>query len=192
MPIFLKEANQELKDNMYEIPKELHKHLVDTLQQYGKGNELNKGYKRLNALVNPSYNKRSNKEETQFKDGKHISHTDMEQIDHDFRHMSSNPNNIQRVLNGGDEMAMFVRNTLNRERTKVEPVAKQKKVETRNKNATKPNANPMKPISVGNVTASVHESSKALSQISEDIKRTKKIHLTENQLNILKEKLNFL
>lgn len=157
MPIILKEANQFLKDNMYEIPKELHKHLVQTLQQYGDGNEENKGYKRLNALVNPKYNKRSDKEDTQFKDGKHISHTDMEQIDHDFRHMSNNPNNIQRILNGGDEMAMFVKNTLNRERTKVEPVAKQKKVETRNKNATKPTTSPTKPIKVGNTMATVHE-----------------------------------
>ncbi len=157
MPIFLKEANQELKDNMYEIPKELHKHLVSTLKQYGDGNEQSKGYKRLNALINPKYNKRSNKEESQFKDGKHISHTDMEQIDHDFRHMSSNPNNIQRILNGGDEMAMWVKNELNRERTKVEPISKQKKVETRNKNSIKPISNPTKPISLGNTIATVHE-----------------------------------
>ena len=157
MPIFLKEANQELKDNMYEIPKELHKHLVSTLKQYGDGNEQSKGYKRLNALINPKYNKRSNKEDSQFKDGKHISHTDMEQIDHDFRHMSSNPNNTQRLLNGGDEMAMWVKNELNRARTRVEPISKQKKVETRNKNATKPIANPTKPISLGNTMATVHE-----------------------------------
>lgn len=174
MPIFLKEANQELKDNMYEIPKKLHKHLVNTLQQYGDGNEKSKGYKRLNALINPKYNKRSDKEKTQFKDGKHISHTDMEQIDHEFRHMNSNPNNIQRVLNGGDEMAMWVRNTLNRERTKVAPVLKQKKVETRNKNAIKPVANPTKPINVGNMVATVHEN-------------VKKIHITEEQLNLLKQ-----
>mgnify|MGYP003290455309 CR=1 FL=1 len=173
MPIFLKEANQELKDNMYEIPKELHQHLVQTLQQHGEGNEENKGYKRLNALVNPKYNKRSDKEDRQFKDGKHISHSELEKIDHEFRHMGNNPHNIQRILNGGEKMASWARNTLNRERTKVAPVLKQKKIETRNKNATKPVAKPMKPIEVGNINASIHES--------------KKIYITEEQLNLLKK-----
>ena len=33
MPIFIKE-NQELKDNMYEIPDKLQKHLKQTLSKY--------------------------------------------------------------------------------------------------------------------------------------------------------------
>ena len=69
MPIFIKE-NQELKDNMYEIPDKLEKHLKQTLSKYGDYTQ-NKGYKRLNSLVNPEYNKRSDKAD-QFKDGKHI------------------------------------------------------------------------------------------------------------------------
>ena len=119
MPIFIKE-NQELKDNMYEIPDKLQKHLKQTLSKY-KDYTTNKGYKRLNSLVNPEYNKRSNKAD-KFKDGKHITFTDMKRIDHGFRHMSKNPKDLNRILNGGDEMAHFAKETLNKERTKVKPV----------------------------------------------------------------------
>ena len=59
MPIFLKE-NNALKDNMYEIPKDLEVHLKNTLSKFSDYRQ-NKGYKRLNTLVNPKYNKRSDK-----------------------------------------------------------------------------------------------------------------------------------
>ena len=154
MPIFLKEVNQLLKNRSYQIPKDLEKHLRDTLQQYGQYKNVD-GYKRLNSLLDPDYNKRSDYS----KNGeKLISHSDLTTIDHDLRHMSKNPNDLTRILNGGDEMANFARNTLNRERTQVEPVLKQKKVETRNKNAVKPNINPMKPIKLDKGNVQVHES----------------------------------
>lgn len=175
MPIFIKE-NQELQDNMYEIPDKLEKHLKQTLSKY-KDYTQNKGYKRLNALVNPEYNKHSDKAD-RFKDGKHITFTDMKRIDHDFRHMNKNPKNMDRILNGGEEMAHFVKDTLNKERTKVAPVLKQKKVETRNKNELKPTLKPMKPIKLGNVDVNVHEG--------------KKIYIKENHLEVLKEYRNQL
>ena len=56
MPIFLKEANQLLKNRTYQIPKDLEKHLRNTLQQYGQYKNAD-GYKRLNSLLNPYYNK---------------------------------------------------------------------------------------------------------------------------------------
>lgn len=176
MPLFLKE-NQELQDNMYDIPKELEDHLKDTLSQYKEygttaAGTMSKGFKRLQSLVDPNYNKQ---DDNTSKDGhRQISYSDMKRIDHDFRHMSKNPHDLQRVLNGGDEMASWVKNTLNRDRTKVEPVLKQKKVETRNKNAVKPTVAPMKPIEVGNISANVHEGKKI-------------IYISEEQLNILKE-----
>lgn len=156
MPIFIKEANQALKKNMYEIPDKLEKHLKLTLSKYGNYTQ-NKGYKRLNALVNPEYNKRSNKADN-FKDGKHISFSDLETIDHDFRHMNKNPKDLNRILNGGEEMARFARETLNKERTKVEPTLKVEKEKNRNKNQLKPTIKPMKPVKLGNIEATVHES----------------------------------
>ena len=175
MPIFIKE-NQELKDNMYEIPDKLEKHLKQTLSKYGDYTQ-NKGYKRLNSLVNPEYNKRSDKAD-QFKDGKHITFTDMKRIDHDFRHMNKNPKDLNRILNGGDEMAHFVKDTLNKERTKVKPIDSVPEVNDNNKNQLKPNIKPMKPIQLGDVSANVHEN--------------KKIYIKENQLNLLKEYRNQL
>lgn len=173
MPIFIKE-NQELKDNMYEIPKKLSKHLKQTLSKY-KDYTQNKGYKRLNTLVNPEYNKRSDKAD-QFKDGKHITFTDMKRIKHDLDHMSKNPKNLNRILNGGEEMSRFVNDTLNKERTKVKPVQEIPQVNDNNASDIKPNIKPMKPIQLGNVSASVHES--------------KKIYIKENQLNVLQEYRN--
>ena len=152
MPIFIKE-NQALKNNSYQIPPKLQKHLKDVLTQYGQYKN-SEGYKRLNNLVNPSYNKRNDKDETK----RQLSFQNLKDIDYDMRHMDKNPNNIQRILNGGEEMAQFAHNTLERERTKVEPILKQKKVETRNKNATKPIVHPMKPIQLDNGKARLHES----------------------------------
>lgn len=169
MPIFINE-NQALKNNMYEIPDELAKHLKQTLSKYGNYTK-NKGYKRLNSLVNPEYNKRSDKAD-QFKDGKHISFSDMKRIDHDFRHMSKNPKDLNRILNGGDEMAHFAKETLNKERTKVKPVEIIPQVNDNNKSQLKPSVSPMKPISLGNIDVNVRES--------------KKIYIKENHLNILK------
>ena len=173
MPIFIKE-NQELKDNMYEIPDKLQKHLKQTLSKY-KDYTTNKGYKRLNSLVNPEYNKRSNKAD-QFKDGKHITFTDMKRIDHDFRHMSKNPKDLNRILNGGDKMAHFVKDTLNKERTKVKPVDVVPQITDNNKSQLKPNVSPMKPIKLGYIEANVHE--------------VKKIYINENQLNLLNENID--
>ena len=176
MALFLKE-NQELQDNMYDIPKELENHLKDTLnkyQDYGTtaSGAMSKGFKRLQGLVDPNYNKQD--DNTSEDGSRQISFSDMKRIKHDFDHMSKDPHDIQRVLNGGEKMASFVNDTLRKERTKVEPVLKQKEVETRNKNAVKPTVAPMKPIEVGNITANVHENKKT-------------IFISEYQLNVLKE-----
>lgn len=153
MPIFIKE-NQVLNKKSFKLPKNLQQHLKDTLAKYGDYKE-EEGYKRLNSLVNPNYNKRkdnANEEE------KEISYSDLKRIDHDFRHMNKNPKNLKRILNGGEEMAHFAKETLNRERTKVAPVLKQEKIKTRNKNASKPTLKPMKPIKLDNGSARLHES----------------------------------
>ena len=65
-------------------------------------------------------------------------------------------------------MAHFVKSTLDRERTKVSPVLKQKKIETRNKNAVKPIVKPTQPVK------------------SENVSENKKIiYVNENQINII-------
>lgn len=163
MPIFIKE-NQALNGNEYELPKNLEDHLKDTLIKYGDYS-ASKGYKRLNSLVNSDYNKRS---EDSYNGKKMVSYSDLKRIDHDFRHMSKDPMDFERQMNGGDEMARFAKETLRRERNKVEPVLKKKKVETRNKNAVKPIEKPTEPVKPDNVTES------------------KIIYIKESQINALK------
>ena len=156
MPLFLKEENQELKNKSFKLPKKLQNKLKEKLSALSQYSQT-KGYKRLKSMVYPKYNDHSNNKNNT-NDGKHISYNDMKRIHHDFKYMDKNPKNLIRQLNGGEELANFVNNTLQHERNKVEPVLKQKKVETRNKNKVKPTINPMKPIKVGNIEANVHES----------------------------------
>ena len=59
MPIFIKE-NQVLNKKSFKLPKNLQQHLKDTLAKYGDYKE-EEGYKRLNSLINPDYNKRNDK-----------------------------------------------------------------------------------------------------------------------------------
>ena len=92
MPVFLKE-NQILNKNTYKIPKNLQKHLQNTLAKYGQYKQED-GYKRLNSLINPKYNKRNDKEDNGTRE---ISYTDLKRIDFDMRHMDQNPKNIKRI-----------------------------------------------------------------------------------------------
>lgn len=167
MPIFIKE-NSELNKNQYPLPKNIEKHLKDTLTQFNQY-KTSKGYKRLNSLVNPNYNKRNEKNIVNNK--KYISYSDLKRIDHDFRHMDKNPKNIERTLNGGDEMANFVKKTLDNERNKVKETLKQQKTKTRNKNASKPIVKPTKPIKVNE-------------------NKTIKIFINEKQIIKIKNKIN--
>lgn len=182
MPIFINE-NQELKGNKYKLPKKLVDKLKLKLAKFDDYTTSD-GYKRLKSLTTPKYNDRTDSEN--FKNGIYVSYGDMKTIDHDFRHMTQNPNSFERQINGGDELAQFVSNKLKSERNKVEPILKQKEVETRNKNKLKPPKSPMKPIKVGNVEVNIKES---ISQKNENID-SKKIYINENQLNIIQDYLN--
>lgn len=173
MPIFLRE-NQILNKKTFKLPKNLKKHLQDVLTQYGQYKQ-NPGYKRAQSLVDSNYNKRNDKKSKQDRE---ISYSDLKRIDFDMRHMDQSPNNINFTLNGGKEMANFARNTLNHERNKVEPVLKQEKVKTRNKNSMKPSTMSAKPIQLDNGMVRIHEN------VDE-----KHIIITENQLKKLKNYL---
>lgn len=154
MPIFIKE-NQFLNKNSYKIPKELLLKLKHKLAKFSRYSNHD-GFKRLNSLANPDYNKRS--DENHPNGEVYVPYNTVKTIDHAFRHMSKDPNNFNRQINGGEEMAQFVSNTLKSERNKVEPIAKQEKVKTRDKNKTKPIKNPMKPIKLDKGELNIRES----------------------------------
>jgi hypothetical protein len=156
MPIFIKE-NQELKDKMFKLPQNVLNHLNTTLSTYGQYKDKD-GYKRLNTLLNPNYNKRSDKEDKIADDGKHISFSDLKRINFDFDKMPKNPNDLSFILNGGDVMKDWVQNTLRRARNSVKPTLKSKKQHTIDKNAVMPTKSPTKPIKMDdNSTIHIHE-----------------------------------
>ena len=114
MPIFLKEENKALKNNTYLLPTHLHKQLQDVLKMYGQYKDL-KGYKRLKSMVDPTYNKRTNKKNQSHK--RHITYHDLKRIKHDMKDLTAN--DLEYTLNGGEEMKNFIDQTLNSERNKV-------------------------------------------------------------------------
>lgn len=151
MATFFINENNELKNKKFKIPNNLKQHLQKTLATYSKY-KTNNGYKRLNSLINPEYNKRNKTKDNE----RYISYSDLKRIDFDLRHMDQSDNNIDWLLNGGQEMASFVRDTLNRERTKVTPTLKRQKQQTREKNQIKPIKNPTKPQKLNQIN--IHES----------------------------------
>lgn len=170
MPIFIQE-NQELKNNSYTLPKRLRSHLNDTLHKMGQYKQ-SQGYKRLNTLITPNYNNKTSKDKSN--SGYKVSFGDLKRILHDFKNIKSQNNNIAYELNGGEDMERWVTDTLNRERTRVQPVLQQKKVATRNANSVKPTLSPTKPISIGDVSATVHENNEP-----------KKLYIRESKIFLL-------
>ena len=151
MPIFLKE-NQELNDKVYKMPKSIQNNLINTAKIY------NTKWSKYHADTEGKYNNKGLNIQGNHKDGKRMSYNDIKKIDHEFRHMSKNPNSYERLSHGGEEMANYVRNLLSQERNRVAPVLKQKKIQTRNKNQVKPVANPTKPISINSIKVNLEES----------------------------------
>lgn len=164
MATFLPEENQSLKGKSFEMPKYLKKHLnqySDIKQQYSDS----PGFKKLQHLIDPSYNDRSKGKKTQGQKG--VPYGSLKRLKNAFDY--SEPNGIEYNLMGGEEMRNWVNDTLNRERTKVKPVLPQS-----NNNKTKP-------------------SKPSVNQVKEpkpSVKENKKtIKLTEKQIFNLKQLL---
>lgn len=168
MPIFLHEGDIALKNKRFEIPTNLMSHLKNTLGQYRQYADQ-KGYKRLNALIFPDYNKRSNGASKN--DGNSITFGDAKKIQSDMKSMNKKSLEYQMVGGGEMERALngymsTVRN-MNQEVQAVKPV--------------KPNSRGLKPASVKPTKLEkagihVHENRKIM-------------HITEEQLNMLKNVL---
>lgn len=177
MPIFLKE-NQSLKGNQYILPKDMKKHLNNTLHTYGAYTDA-EGAKRLRSLVDKDYNNRSNINNDSF------SFAELKRWNHELRHCDKSDDNLKYKLNGGNEALTYTNDLLRKERSKVKKQNAQNKVATRQLNSTKPT---VKPTSTVKPTAA--------DAISDEIKiesiNNKQIHLTERQVHILKEYRNEL
>ena len=144
--------NQLLNDKMFLLPKDITDHLKLILNN-NLDKKNSKGYKRLNSLINVNYNKRNN----QNHDKKYISYSDLKRINHDFDNMPHNKKNIEFILNGGEIMNNWVKQTLNNSRENVEAQLKKIKNDTRRKNKIKPSNRPTRPVSIKNELNSLTE-----------------------------------
>lgn len=170
MAIFLPE-NQALGNNAYEMPKNLKLHLAKSFianSQYSQ----NPGYKKALHLCDPSYNDRSKSSKTQGKKG--VPYSSLKKIKHNFQY--TDPRSLEYTLMGGEEMKNWVNDTLNRERTKVQPELQRKKSESL-KNSSKPAKLTTKPLKSGDVEVNLKEDKKT-------------IYLTEEQIAKIKNHLN--
>lgn len=167
MPTFINEENHALKNKKFPLPKHLQKNLKRVLASYGDFTQ-NKGYKRLNALVNPEYNKRSKSK----KGANNLDYNGARAIKHDMEQMSNSPYSLQRIMNGGEEMYNFVTNSLKSASNQVTPSPNQPKVKAPTK-STVQQVPKVKPVGANTKP----------SKVTENLK----IHITKEQYQRLCE-----
>lgn len=96
MLYILTEGNKELKNRKFPIPKGIKKMLVSTFENYN-GDKTIDGYKRLNNLIQTDA----------------VSYLEMKRLKNFFDHYTGTNKSMEYILNGGDNMKMWVNNTLN-------------------------------------------------------------------------------
>lgn len=94
---FINEGNEMLKNSSFVLPKGIRKHLKKTLDNYD-GDKTIDGYKRINNLLAMEK----------------ISYQEMKRIKNFFDNYNGTKDSEEYKLNGGDEMGLWVNNTLNR------------------------------------------------------------------------------
>ena len=156
MPIIIMEDEGKLLNKKQVIvPDKLVNKLKLNKSLFGKYKNT-KGFKRVSAIVDDDYNKRSDKKDRIHTDDKTISFSDLKRIDHDMRHTAPNPNNLEFILPGGNDMKNWAHDTLRKMRTSVKKVKAVPPVPKLQKEPTKPKeAN--KDIKIGNATVRLTE-----------------------------------
>lgn len=93
--ILLEDGNSALKNRVFPLPDGIRKHLQKTLDSYN-GDKTVDGFKRLNNLLQM----------------KNIEYNEMKRLKNYFDNYNGSANTIEYLLNGGDEMKLWVNNTL--------------------------------------------------------------------------------
>jgi hypothetical protein len=166
--------NQILKDKIIFLPKELVKKLSQILVNNDNYTQ-NKGYKRLNHLINGDYNIRKDKTQTK----PCITYSELKRIKNFFDNFKGNDNDIEYILNGGTTMKNWTNSTLDKLRNSVEDELNKKKQDSREFNkATQIAKEPTKPIMVDNNSNKIY------------VRENKIFYINESQEKIIKNKLN--
>ena len=163
----LKEDNQSLNNKGFFIPDNIQKNLQKRLTSFGAYKE-NDGYKRLNSLLNPSYNKRSNRPQ---KKGE-LSYGEMKRFKHDYEAIPDKKSLNAQII-GGDEMYNWVTSELSSQANTVQQVNKVKKSSNIKKSQiipTKP-IKTIKPNNVDNAVITVEEVNRKIKITESQFKR---------------------
>lgn len=157
MPLILSEEEGKLLGKKQVIvPKKLVNKLKHNKDLFGKYKKT-KGFKRVSAIVDDDYNKRSDKKDKIHTDDKTISFSDLKRIDHDMRHTNPNPHNLEYIIPGGDDMKTWAHDTLRKLRTSVKKVQTVPPVQKLEKEPAKPK-DVNKDLKIGNATVKLTES----------------------------------
>lgn len=124
MPIiFVNEAESDkLSGKKVAVPKEVSANIKNALNVVDgiKAAHKSKGYKRAKTLVSSDdYNKRSTDKNTTEDGRKIISFSDLKRIANDMSHMPQSKDNLQYVIQGGDETRNWVNKELAQMRSSV-------------------------------------------------------------------------
>ena len=176
MALFInEEGDKKLVKKQVKVPDKLVAKLTLTKNLLGK-NKKSKGFKRISAIVDDDYNKRSDNKDKIHNGDKTVSFSDLKRIDFDMRHMSPSKKNLEYVIQGGDDMKNWAHDMLRKMRTAVKQVQSVPQVPKIDKGEVKPET-PQKDIKIG----------KASLKITEGNDDKKKVIIDENKLLLLKE-----
>lgn len=157
MPIFLKEDSEKVTNKLVEIPKELVQKAKNVHANIGEKYPTAKGAKRIKKIATSgedgkTYNKKKGEGEIVKGGGKiFMKASAIKKADHELRHTSNNPNNLNLISNGGYDFKNFYHDALRKVRTSVKEPEIVKKVKPNVKKDTSPKKDPMKPINLGKV-----------------------------------------
>lgn len=156
MPLFIHEDSKKLNKKQITLPDDVADNLKANANLY-KNDSASKGYKRLMALTDKDYNKRSKKKDTQHNDKTTVSFGDARRIVSDLENMPQTKNNKEFNMVGGYETLYALKNGLKQARNSVKqvmPVPPVQKLDKRPDKVTDVG----KPVQMGDVSVTVNES----------------------------------
>ena len=126
MPLIIEDEGKLLGKKQAKVPDKLVNKIKKNLNLFGKYKK-SKGFKRASSIVDDDYNKRSNKKEKIHNGDKTLSFSDIKKIDHEFKNMSINDDDVNAknlgfILPGGNDMKNWAHDTLRKMRTAVKKV----------------------------------------------------------------------
>ncbi len=176
--ILTEDGNRELKHRFFPLGDNIRKHLLNTLCNYD-GDKTIDGYKRLNNILS-------------MENG--IAYNEMKRLKNFFDNYQGTPDSVEYILNGGDQMRLWVNATLSRATRGVKDFKEAQKEAGINNAYISPHEKDRQ-TSTGKPTVAKLQTQNAAKDIKtnssikyEGKKRT--ICITENQMQDIYRKIN--